>query len=131
MTIVDTAVTASQFISHHSFVRGSHRRLPRALLEDRRYSDEEIHEHYAPDRFLTLAGPAGTFFAEDTRGIHKGTHLKKGYRLCLQLQYATSDIGGDVAPVIVNDRFSKSFLDKIGRYPRTYAGKFRHPAHDT
>ena len=55
----------------HVFVRGSHRRLPKALLEDRRYIDEEIHEHYASDRFLTLAGPAGTFFAEDTRGIHR------------------------------------------------------------
>ena len=110
----------------HVFVRGSHRRLPRAFLEDRRYRDEEILEHYSDDRVLTLTGPAGTMFAEDTRGLHKGTAVMTGCRLLLQLQYATSSLGGATEPAIINDRFSKSFLDTINRYPHTYAAKFRH-----
>lgn len=114
----------------HVFVRGSHRRLPKAMLEDRRYRDEEVLDHYPAHRVLTLTGPAGTMFAENTRGLHKGTAVKTGCRLLLELQYATSGLGGATEVAIINDRFSKSFLDTINRYPRTYAGKFRHPAHD-
>ena len=108
----------------HRFVRGSHRRNPAALLEDRRYRDEEILAHYPPDRIATMTGSTGTIFAEDTRGFHKGTPVHQGHRLVLQLKYATSGFGGPGEPVIVNDRFSTQFIQMMDRYPRIYSARF-------
>ncbi len=54
----------------HAFVRTSHRRLPRGLRADRRYRDDEILEHFPAERIMTVEGPAGSVFAEDTRGLH-------------------------------------------------------------
>lgn len=108
----------------HRFVRGSHRRNPAALREDRRYRDEEILAHYPPDRIAAMTGPTGTIFAEDTRGFHKGTPVHQGHRLVLQLQYATSGFGGLGEPIIVNDRFSTQFIQMMDRYPRIYSARF-------
>ncbi len=109
----------------HVFVRGTHRRLPRVFLEDRRFRDEEILAHYGPERITTIAGPSGTFFSEDTRGLHKGTPVRKGHRLILQILYATSGMGGAPPPVVVNDRFCHELQETMRRYPRTYEAKFR------
>ncbi len=112
----------------HVFVKGSHRRLPKALLEDRRYTDQEVLAHFPAERTVSLTGPTGTMFVEDTRGLHKGQPLQRGYRLCLQLQYATSGLGGADTMVTINDRFDRDFLEKLERYPRIYRHRFRRPA---
>jgi hypothetical protein len=109
----------------HVFVRGSHHRLPRELLEDRRFTDEEILAHYPSDRVVTVTGPAGAVFIEDTRGLHKGTHLRKGHRLCLQLQWATHGLGGAPERITLNDRFAPWFHERVARYPRVFGAKFR------
>lgn len=109
----------------HRFVRGSHRRNPPELLEDRRYRDEEILRHYPADRVATMTGPTGTIFAEDTRGFHKGCPVHRGDRLLLQLQYATNGFGGMGEPITINDRFSAEFIGMMARYPRIYSPRFR------
>ena len=112
----------------HAVVRGSHRRLPKSLRADRRYDDEEAAREYPADRFVSVTGSAGTMFAEDTRGLHKGTPLRHGDRLLLQLQYASSAYGEPVEPITVNDRFSAEFVEALERYPRTYAHRFHRSA---
>ena len=63
-------------LESHVIVRASHRSKRHSSLADRlkvrRYSDEEISSTYGAENIVTIMGPAGTGFAEDTLCIHKG-----------------------------------------------------------
>ncbi len=56
----------------HEFVRGSHRHLPVALRADRRFSDEEVLEHYGAEDRISVTGARGTIFVADTRRAPQG-----------------------------------------------------------
>lgn len=79
----------------HVMVRSSHRVKSYSGLGERlkirRYADEEIVSAYGEDRIVTVTGPAGTGFAEDTICIHKGLAPTAKERLILQIQYAIND----------------------------------------
>jgi phytanoyl-CoA dioxygenase PhyH len=81
----------------HVIVRGTHRDKPRLRRRDafkvRRYSDDEIVAAYGRDRIVSITGPAGTGFVEDTLCIHKGEPPTGRPRLVLQVQYALNDFG--------------------------------------
>ena len=77
----------------HQYVVGSHQRLPACFREDRRYQDGEIERFYGSERVRTFIGAAGTAFAEDTRGFHKGLAPRTGDRLIFQLVFANSGFG--------------------------------------
>jgi hypothetical protein len=66
------------------YVPGSHReRMPLRL---RPYPDAEIARDYGAG--VTVTGAAGTAFAIDTRGIHKGVPPLARPRLLLCIQYS-------------------------------------------
>jgi len=65
----------------HTFAAGTH--LDRMPVRLRRYSDDEV----CTER-VTMLGAAGTSFAIDTRGLHKGTIPFKHPRLMLGVQYS-------------------------------------------
>lgn len=68
----------------HEYVTASHRdRMPLRL---RSYSDEEIVRKYR--KIETITGVAGTAFAVDTKGIHKGAPPMTRPRLILGIHYA-------------------------------------------
>ena len=52
------------------------------------YSDDEIASHYGEACITSVTGSAGTGFAVDTRGIHKGMVPTQKPRLLLQVQYS-------------------------------------------
>jgi hypothetical protein len=52
------------------------------------YSDDEIASRYGAARTAGVTGPAGTGFAVDTHGIHKGMVPTRKPRLLLQIQYS-------------------------------------------
>lgn len=67
----------------HSYVDGTHRdRMPLRL---RRYADADILRRRSA---TVVTGPAGTAFAIDTKGIHKGTPPANRPRLVLVIQYS-------------------------------------------
>jgi hypothetical protein len=68
----------------HSYVQGTH--LDRMPLRMRRYSDQEIARMHGDS--VVFTGTAGTAFAIDNRGIHKGTPPSRGARLLLVVQYS-------------------------------------------
>ena len=41
----------------------------------------------------SLADPAGSGFAEDIFGFHKGLHPESGHRLIVQVRYGLRDYG--------------------------------------
>lgn len=92
----------------HVFVRGSHKRKQlNWRIKLRRHSDEEIHMFYGEENILILTGHAGTGFAEDTYGIHKGTSPTTTPRLILQLQFGLFDYG------VQHDNFDSRLLRQV------------------
>jgi hypothetical protein len=81
----------------HVAVRTSHLRRRVARFGDRlkvrRYSDDEVIGLYGRDQIVSITGPAGMGFAEDTICIHKGQTPVSRERLILQFQYALNDWG--------------------------------------
>ena len=90
----------------HVFVAGSHRAKPDALAEPSRFDDALVQAHYPAEDIRQLCGPAGTIFAVDTVGIHKGMPVVAGDRLAFQVEFATSLFGQNypaptVAPAVL------------------------------
>jgi Phytanoyl-CoA dioxygenase (PhyH) len=94
----------------HCYVKGSHRRKPKALRIDRRLSDQEIGSFYEPDDFVEFCGKRGTIVAEDTRGFHKGK-VPSGDRLMLQLEFANSLFGMTYNRLAVPPSVDRKVLD--------------------
>jgi hypothetical protein len=81
----------------HVIVRATHCHKRNALRRDafkvRRYTDAEVEATYGKERVVSITGPAGTGFVEDTLCIHKGTPPLSRARLLFQVQYALNDFG--------------------------------------
>ncbi len=102
----------------HVYIRGTHRRKPRALVRDDRIPDDIVFANCPTQQVVTLTGPRGTIFAEDTRGLHKGQPVVSGARLVLELEYA-SDRFGRAEPLIdMNGGFTDAFRAWKERHPR-------------
>lgn len=104
----------------HAYLRRSHRRLHPSLREDRRFSDAEVFACHDEGDLLRITGAAGTMFAADTRGLHKGTRLERGDRLVLEFQFATCHFGDSPGPVTIENAIP-ILRDAVDRFPRTYA----------
>jgi hypothetical protein len=70
----------------HVYVSGTHQEHCSVRLQA--YGDDAIASHYGESRIAGVTGPAGTGFAVDTRGIHKGQVPTHKPRLLLQIQYS-------------------------------------------
>ena len=70
----------------HVYVSGTHHEHCSMRLQP--YSDDEVAKSYDPSRITSVTGAAGTGFAVDTRGIHKGLVPTQKPRLLLQIQYS-------------------------------------------
>lgn len=108
----------------HTFVSGSHRTngIPKELLKKgySRHTDEEVLKYFDPKNIIQFTGPVGTIIIEDTRGLHKGTHLSKGDRLMLELQYSNHMFGATCPEgkfLCLTDKLKKS----IEQYPKLYS----------
>jgi hypothetical protein len=77
----------------HVFVSGSHVNKPGPLRDPVRFDDALVEAHYPGDAIKRLCGPAGTIFAVDTKGIHKGMPVVEGERLAFQVEFTTSRFG--------------------------------------
>lgn len=70
----------------HVYVSGTHHEHFSMRLQP--YSDIDIARRYGQSRIASVTGPAGTGFAVDTCGIHKGMVPTRKPRLLLQIQYS-------------------------------------------
>lgn len=104
----------------HCYIRGSHRNLPSALLRDGRFTDDDIARHYSADNFVEIAAPRGTIFVADTRGIHKGIHLRSGHRLIFQMEFASSLFGAPYEEPRIEEAFGPELAQAQRRHPRIF-----------
>jgi hypothetical protein len=79
----------------HVYVRGSHtRKLLRHIVSIYKgRSDAEIESVYGLEPQVVCCGPAGSGFAEDIFGFHKGQHPQTSDRLIVQLRFGLRDYG--------------------------------------
>lgn len=81
----------------HILLRGSHKNKPfsHQLLGVRCASkdDNEIVDCYGVENLVTICGPAGLGFAEDSSCFHKGTLPTGKERLLLQIEFAINHYG--------------------------------------
>lgn len=102
----------------HVYVRGTHRELPAAFRHDRRYDDTEVGTRFPGDA-VRIAGPRGTVFLADTRGLHKGEPVVSGHRLVFQVELASSLFGQRYTrPRLPNA--SPALAEAVRRFPGVY-----------
>ncbi|ASC69661.1 hypothetical protein XM38_005900 [Halomicronema hongdechloris C2206] len=79
----------------HVCVRGSHtnKTLPQILWPVKRRKDEDIIACYGSENVISILGPRGFGFAEDTFCYHKATRPLSQDRLILQIQFAIHNYG--------------------------------------
>lgn len=76
----------------HIYIQKTHSHVkPKAFRTSKRYTDEELLNFFGEENKIVFTGPAGTIFAEDTMGFHRGTTPKTGNRLVMQFEYGLFD----------------------------------------
>jgi len=108
----------------HAFVRGSHRTgaIPRHILERGyvRITDEEVAANYPAKDIMTFTAPRGSIIVEDTRGLHKGVHVRDGARLILQLQFSNLLFGTNYPRAMMSKVSSQRMKLMLERAPAIY-----------
>jgi hypothetical protein len=102
----------------HAYVRGTHRDLPAAFREDRRYADDEVGKRFESD-VTRIPGPRGTVFIADTRGLHKGEPVISGHRLVFQVELSSSLFGQTYSRPVLRD-LVPALADAVRTYPSVY-----------
>jgi len=107
----------------HCYVKGSHGILPKEILRDGRYEDEELKRVYGAENMLELCGKRGSIIAVDTRGFHKGKDLLKDKRLLFQIQFTNSLFGQSYNP-IDGSLINLNYFDIIKKFNYSYKNIF-------
>lgn len=109
----------------HCYVEGSHKagQKPDYLLEKgySRISDKEIIAFYGKQKVKYLTGKKGSIFIGNTKAWHKGTNIKHGNRLVLQLQFTDSFflLNPTYGKVKVTSNRLKEYLNKNPKFLKT------------
>jgi hypothetical protein len=104
----------------HCYVRGSCRRKPKAMLQDQRYSDEEMAQFFPKSDQVEILAEAGSIFAVDTRGFHKGKPVTNGHRLIMEIEFANS-LFGQTYPTVTVANPIESLREAKNQCPETYS----------
>lgn len=103
----------------HCYIKNSHKKLPKEILEDRRLIDNEIEQFYSKEQILEITGKKGSIIAVDTRGLHKGKPLVKGKRLLFQIQFSNALFGAPYNKINTISLNQENILKKK-KFKRTY-----------
>ncbi len=108
----------------HAFVEGSHATggIPSEILRRGyvRISDEEVAATYPAEKIRSVTAPRGSIILEDTRGLHKGTHVSGDPRLLLQLQFSNSLFGTNYPKATISEVCDAQFSAMLKSAPMIY-----------
>ncbi|MEZ4743570.1 MAG: phytanoyl-CoA dioxygenase family protein [Bdellovibrionota bacterium] len=91
----------------HCYIENTHKKLPKELKRDGRFTDEEVENVFQKERIKKLKGLSGSIMAVDTRGLHKGEPLIKGERLIFQVEFCNSMFGKNYDLIPLSSVFEK------------------------
>jgi hypothetical protein len=110
----------------HYFVSGSQRTggIHQELLKKGyvRLQDEEVARHYSPQDVIEVAAERGSILIEDTRGLHKGQHVRNGHRLILQFQFSNNRFGPETERGHITTPQDSALRTVASKYPRLLSG---------
>lgn len=103
----------------HCFIKKTHKNnaIPFSLRSKGyvRINDQNNSIKNLMDNEVKITGKAGTSIIEDTKGLHKGLVVKKGYRILLNIQINSSMFGAPYKKVVFNkidDDLIEKFKEK-------------------
>jgi len=109
----------------HTFVATSHKTdgIPETMLNKgyARLTDDEVENYYGRQNIVEFIAPRGTIIAEDTRGLHKGKHVKKNDRLILQIQFSNSLFGGHYSKSELDKNLEEPLRSSVSTFPDLYS----------
>ncbi len=108
----------------HCLIEGTHKSKPKEVRDVRRYTDEELLQHYSKDRFKEFTGKKGTILAVDTRGFHKGKPVEEKERLLFQIEYDNTNFGFNNMKVKLNDQVKEKYKTVLTKYSKTFTNIF-------
>ncbi|HLX91439.1 MAG TPA: hypothetical protein VKR32_07135 [Puia sp.] len=103
----------------HCYVTHTHHGVPADICKDGRQEDEEIERAVGKERMVEICGKKGTIIAVDTRGLHKGKELTKGYRLLFQTMFSDSLFGANY-PDFDLRKIAQPGREVISKYPEAF-----------
>jgi len=110
----------------HYFVSGSQRTggIPQELLKKgyARLQDEEVARHYSVQDVVEVTAARGSILIEDTRGLHKGQHVRNGHRLLLQYQFSNNRFGPETERGHITTPKDSALRAVASKYPRLLSG---------
>lgn len=108
----------------HTFITGSQKTgaIPTSMLKKgyARLGDEEVENYYGSEKIVEFVAPRGTIIAEDTRGLHKGNHVRNGDRLILQIQFSNTLFGGYYSKATMGDDVEPQLKKAAEEFPELY-----------
>lgn len=111
----------------HIFVESTHKDygIPFSLRRKGyvRLTDKDVEGVISRDRWVEFTGKPGTMIAEDTRGLHKGAHVKSGDRLLFQFQFTSTLYGEAEEPdrmVLKEKELFSDLKDAMCKYPNVF-----------
>ena len=102
----------------HAYVRGTHRDLPAAFRQDRRYDDEEVGKRFEAD-IARIPGPRGAVIHRRHPGADKGEPVVSGHRLVFQVELSSSLFGQNYSRPALHDPVPP-LAKAVRRYPSVY-----------
>ena len=107
----------------HTYVIGSFKDYEENVPENYRFhqrlTDEYLLDKYGKEKHINITGEMGTLIIEDTTGFHKGTPVKKGHRLLIQLEYCSTLYFYPTKSFTYNGLGNK-FIQFSKKYPRMF-----------
>ncbi len=108
----------------HTFIAGSQKtgNIPASMLSKgyARLTDAEVESHYGKQSVVEFSAPRGTIIAEDTRGLHKGKHVKHDDRLILQIQFSNCLFGAYYAKAKLAENSTDKLNQCVEKFPDVY-----------
>ena len=113
----------------HVYVAGSANDYEEKLAPvsaSQRFTDEAIEGAFGRERVVSITGPSGELTFVNTRGYHKGMTARSGYRLLVQLEFASSLYFNPVPP-FDRSTVEPEFAPLMASAPRVFLN-YRDPA---
>jgi len=86
----------------HCFVKTSHNKKLSNFNPLKSYTDKKVSDNFS-NNIVSVEGPAGLVFLEDTFGLHKGNAIQNGYRVVLVLEVGIGTLRFDNNDIFIKN----------------------------
>ena len=108
----------------HKFIKSTHlsEKLPKEILTKgyKRIDDSIIQKYFNDKEIKNFIGPAGTILIEDSVGLHRGSQVKNGRRVMMQVQFSSSLFGAEKDTILFPEKMTENFEKTFKNHPKIF-----------